>query len=189
MKTVDFTEMAEGTTEEYQFLSELGVEYCEGAADRVLAHLASLADSFGGYKVSRLGHSLQTATRAHNDGAEEEVVVAAVVHDIGDILAPLNHAEIAAAVLKPYVSERTLWMVTNHGVFQGYFFWHHIGGDRNARERYRGHPHFEFTAEFCERWDQPSFDPDYPTMPIEAFEPMVQRVFAKPATTERDRLS
>ena len=184
MDTVAFTRMDQGTAEEYRFLEGLGAEYRDGAADRVLAHLAGLADSFGGYRVSRLGHSLQTATRAYHDGAEEEVVVAAVVHDIGDVLAPANHAELAAAVLKPHVSERTLWMVTHHGIFQGYYYWHHIGADRNARERFRGHPNFEFTAEFCERWDQPSFDPDYPTMPLEAFEPMVRRVFAHPTNAE-----
>ena len=184
MDTVAFTRMDQGTAEEYRFLKGLGAEYRDGAADRVLAHLAGLADSFGGYRVSRLGHSLQTATRAYHDGAEEEVVVAAVVHDIGDVLAPANHAELAAAVLKPHVSERTLWMVTHHGIFQGYYYWHHIGADRNARERFRGHPHFEFTAEFCERWDQPSFDPHYPTMPLEAFEPMVRRVFAHPTNAE-----
>jgi predicted HD phosphohydrolase len=180
MDTVSFTSMDQGNAEEYRFLEGLGTEYREGAADRVLSHLAALADSFGGYQVSRLGHSLQTATRAYNDGAEEEVVVAAVLHDIGDILAPQNHAEIAGTILKPHVSERTLWMVIHHGIFQGYYYWHHIGRDRDARERFRGHPHFEFTAEFCERWDQPSFDPDYPTMPLDAFEPMVRRVFASP---------
>ena len=103
----------------------------------------------------------------------------ALLHDIGDSIAPDNHSALAAAVLRPFVSEENHWLVKHHGVFQGYYFWHHIGGDRDARERYRGHPCFEMTANFCERWDQRAFDPDYETLPLEAFEPAVRRLFAK----------
>ncbi|MBM3516752.1 MAG: HD domain-containing protein [Alphaproteobacteria bacterium] len=182
MEAVSFTRMDQGTAAEYHFLEQLEVPFKAGAADRVLAHLALLGDSYGGYRVSRLGHSLQTASRAAAAAAEEEVIVAALLHDIGDVLAPHNHSELAATILKPFVSEKTWWVVRHHGIFQGYYFWHHLGGDRNAREAYRGHPHFAFTAEFCERWDQTSFDPDYPSLPLEAFAPMVRRVFSRPST-------
>ncbi len=145
----------------------------------MLAHLEGLSDSLGGYKVSRLEHALQTATRARRDGAGEEMVVAALLHDIGDVLAPRNHGELAAAVLRPCVAEATHWMIAHHGVFQAYYYAHHLGGDRDARDRYRGHPHFAATVDFCDRWDQASFDPDYDTMPLESFEPLVRRVFAR----------
>ena len=187
MQTVSFTQMADGTYEEYQFLDGIEREHVKGTADRVLAELAKLTDSIAGYQVDRLGHSLQTATRAHRDGADEEMVVAALLHDIGDGLAPCNHGDFAAAILKPYVSEETHWIIRHHGVFQGYYFFHHIGADRNLRERYRGHPHFQACADFCEKWDQTSFDPAYDTMPLEAFRPMVQRIFARePFAAERE---
>ena len=129
--------------------------------------------------MDRLEHSLQCATRAYRDEANEEMVIAALLHDIGDLLAPLNHSEMAAAVLKPYVSEETYWIVKHHGIFQAYYYAHHIGGDPNAREQFRDHPCFEATVQFCEMWDQPSFDPAYATMPLEHFEPMLRRIFAR----------
>lgn len=187
MQTVDFIHMEDGTQEEYKFLDGFEREYCAGTADRVLAQLASLEDSISGYKVTRLGHSLQTATRAERDGASEEMIVAALLHDIGDGLAPHNHSEFAAAVLKPFVSEQTHWVIKHHGVFQGYYFFHHIGGDRNLRERYRDHPHYQACLNFCSRWDQAAFDPDYDTLPLEHFEPMVRRLFAQePFSPERN---
>ena len=179
MEIVSFTAMADGTREEYEFLDGIEREHCRGTADRVLEHLHGLEDSMTGYKVTRLEHSLQTATRAERDGASEEMVVAALLHDIGDNLCPENHSEFAAAILKPFVSEETHWVIRHHGIFQGYYYFHHFGLDRDARERFRGHPCFEATAAFCERWDQTSFDPDYDTLPLEAFEPMVRRLFAQ----------
>ena len=179
METVSFTQMAEGTSEDYLLLERLEREHAAGVADRLLRHLLELKNSFGGYQVDRLEHSLQCATRAHRDGASEELVVVALLHDIGDMLAPENHSEMAAAVLKPYVSEESHWIVRHHGLFQGYYYAHHLGGDRNARDRFRDHPFFDATVRFCERWDQPSFDPGYNTLPLETFEPMVRRLFSR----------
>jgi predicted HD phosphohydrolase len=150
-----------------------------GTADRVLALLQGLQDSMAGYRIDRLGHSLQTATRAQRDDASGEMVVAALLHDIGDGLAPQNHGEFAASILKPYVSADTHWIIKHHGVFQGYYFFHHLGADRNLRDRYRDHPCFDACADFCERWDQNSFDPDYDTLPLSHFEPMVRELFAR----------
>ena len=180
MDTVSFTRMDEGTAEEYAFLGQLWDDHKQAhLTDSVLEMLGRLKGPTLGYQIDRYQHSLQSATRAMRDGAEEEMVVAALLHDIGDILAPDNHSALAAAVLRPFVSQATYWIILHHGIFQGYYFWHHSGGDRNARERYRGHPQFEACAAFCEKWDQTSFDPAYDTAPIETFEPMVRRLFAR----------
>ena len=179
MKTVSFTAMADGTKQDYELIAKLESEYHAGTADRVLDSLNALRGVQPGYQVDRYEHSLQTATRALRDGADEEMLVCALLHDIGDNLAPDNHASFAATVLRPYVSEDNAWLVDKHGIFQGYFFWHHYGGDRDEREKYRGHPCFEETALFCERWDQPAFDPQYESLPLEHFEPMVRRLFAR----------
>ncbi len=177
--TVSFTSMAAGTREDYELLERLEAEFASGTADRALDQLRGLAGSLGGYKVDRLEHSLQSATRAYRDGADEEMVVAALLHDIGDLLAPHNHSEMAAAVLRPYVSERTYWVVRQHGLFQSYYYAHHMGGDRNARDRYIDHPWYQDAVDFCHRWDQSSFDPEYDTLSLEFFEPLVRRVFAR----------
>ncbi len=137
-------------------------------------------DEPSGYKITRLEHSLQTATRAHRAGEDEEMVVCALLHDIGDVLAPANHSQAAAAVLRPFVSEKNYWIVKHHGLFQGYYFFHHHGGDRNARDRHRDHPYYSATADFCANYDQVSFDPDYEWEPLEVFEPMVRRVLGTP---------
>ncbi len=179
METVSFTSMEEGTREDYELLERLHSPLIEGTAERVLDHLESLAHSSSGFKIDRLQHSLQSATLASRDGADEETVVVALLHDIGDMLAPANHAEFAATILRPYVSESNTWLVKQHGLFQRYYFAHHMGGDRNVRERYRGHPCFEATVDFCHRYDQNAFDPAIDTMPMEAFAPMVHRIFAR----------
>ena len=177
--TIQFTRMEDGTREEYQLLDRHYRRHSSGFPDRVLEHLKLLAGDPIGYKIDRFQHSLQTASRAFRDGAAEEMVVAALLHDIGDTLAPENHSDLAASILQPYVSAATHWIVKHHGVFQGYYYFHHMGGDRNARDRFRGHPMFEPTAEFCARWDQSSFDPDYDTLPLSAFEPALRRIFAR----------
>lgn len=179
-ETVSFTRMDEGTREEYQLLDRLYKKLDVGLADNVLEQLKRLSGDKMGYQIDRYQHSLQTATRAQRDGADEEMTVVALLHDIGDILAPWNHSDLAAAILQPYISPDNHWLVQHHGIFQGYYYFHHTGGDRFARERYRGHPMFERTAAFCERWDQASFDPGYDTLPIDAFAPMVRRLFARP---------
>ena len=179
-----FTRMEDGTKEDYEILERIQEPFVNELADRVLEQLRQLGGSYGGMLVDRLIHSLQTATRAHRDGRDEEYVVCALLHDIGDMLATHNHADLAAAILKPFVSEKNLWIVEHHAIFQGYYFWHHVGADRNARERFRDHPHFDDTAEFCALYDQCSFDPDYDTLSLETFEPMLRRVFEKPKWTE-----
>jgi predicted HD phosphohydrolase len=180
VRTVSFNAMADGTREDYELLDRFAEEFEKGLADRVLAALLGLETSLGGYKVTRLEHSLQSATRAYRDGRSEEYVVATLLHDIGDELAPYNHGEMASAVLRPFVSEECWWIIRHHGVFQLYYYAHHHGGDRNVRDRYRESPYFEACAEFCELYDQTSFDPDYESLPVGFFEPMVQRVFAEP---------
>lgn len=177
--TVSFTTMAAGTREDYELLERLEAEFAAGTADRVLAQLRSLSGSLGGYRIDRLEHSLQAATRAYRDDADEETVVAALLHDIGDLLSPHNHSELAAAVLRPYVSERTYWIVRQHGLFQSYYYAHHFGGDRNARDKYIDHPWYQDAVDFCHLWDQSSFDPEYESLPLEFFEPMVRRIFAR----------
>ena len=178
-QVVTFTSMAQGTREDYELLERLEADFARGTADRVLAMLRDLSGSLSGYQVDRLEHSLQSATRAWRDGADEEMVVAALLHDIGDMIAPHNHSELAAAVLRPYVSQRTYWIVLHHGLFQSYYYAHHTGGDRNARDAYRDHPWYQDTVDFCHLWDQPSFDPQYQALPLEFFEPMVRRIFGR----------
>ena len=177
--TVGFVQMKDGTYEDYQLLNRYGQEFSSGTADRVLEHFLSLGDSFDGYKVTRLEHALQCATRAWRDGAGEEMTVAALLHDIGDHLSPENHAEMAASVLRPYVSEKTYWVVKHHGIFQGYYFFHHVGGNRNARDQYKDSKYYQDCVDFCEKWDQSAFDPDYDSLPLEFFRPMVNRIFAR----------
>ena len=181
MDTVAFRQMKDGDRADYELLDRYERQYIAALPERVLAMLRSLDDSLGGYRVSRLAHSLQTATRAENDGADEELVFAALLHDIGDVLAPENHAQLAASIIRPYVREEVTWIVEHHGVFQMVYYAHHVGGDRDAREAYRGHPWFDACARFCEDWDQASFDPDYPTQPLEHFEPLLRRIFARKA--------
>lgn len=178
-----FTAMIDGTAEDWAIISKAAKPFSAGLAGRVIAHLKLLDGDFGGYPVDRLTHSLQSATLAHRAGKDEEYVVCALLHDIGDTLGSYNHAEIGAAILKPFVSEANHWMLQNHGIFQGYYFFHHLGLDRDMREQYRGHPHFEHTAQFCHLFDQNAFDPAYESMPLEAFVPMVERVMARPRTS------
>ena len=179
--TVGFVRMADGTYEDYQLLDREFQVLVDQFPDEALGMLKRLAGDKLGYKIDRYDHSLQSATRAFRDGADEETVVCALLHDIGDILAPLNHSDLAAAVLQPYISDKNHWIIRHHGVFQGYYYFHHTGGDRDERERYRGHPWFEACAAFCENWDQNSFDPNYDTMPLTAFEPMVRRILGRKA--------
>ncbi|MBI5257483.1 MAG: phosphohydrolase [Burkholderiales bacterium] len=174
-----FTRMEESTAEDWRAIGAEFAPFSRQLPDRVLAHLKLLDGDYGGFPIDRYQHSLQTATRAWSDGRDEEYVVCALLHDIGDTLGCFNHFDIAAAILKPFVSEANLWMVQHHGIFQGYYFFHHIGLDRDLREQYRGHPHFERTAEFCALYDNPAFDPKAETLPITEFEPMVRRVFGE----------
>jgi len=138
---------------------------------------------YSGYAVDRLTHSLQTATRAQRDGRAEDYVVMALLHDIGDTLGAYNHPDIAAAIVKPFLSEELHWITQQHGVFQGYNFFHYVGGDRNARDQFRGHPHYQAAIDFIGKYDAPAFDPHYDTAPLDFFRPMVMRIFAAPRET------
>jgi predicted HD phosphohydrolase len=175
-----FRSMDEGTAQDWAVIADHFVPYTQGLADRVLTHLKLLEGDFGGFPVDRLQHSLQTATRAHRGGEDEDYVVMALLHDIGDTLGTYNHPDIAAAILKPFVDDRLHWIAQQHGIFQGYYFFHYVGLDRDMREAFRGHPHFADAARFCELYDQAAFDPDYDSAPLDFFEPMMRRVFAAP---------
>ncbi|MAI91807.1 HD domain-containing protein [Ponticaulis sp.] len=175
-----FKTFVESSQDDWKIIATESFEFNKGLADRVLEHLRILKGDYGGFPIDRLEHSLQTATRALRDGRDEEYVVCALLHDIGDTLGSYNHPDIAAAILKPFVSEQNHWMVANHGIFQGYYFFEHLGLDKNMRDQYQGHPHFEYTAQFCHLYDQAAFDPDYESETLEFFEPMVRRVFEKP---------
>ena len=181
MKSVRFTQMKDGSAEDYALLAGYEHAYVAGTAERVLAALGNLAEGFSGYQISRLDHSLQSATRAWRDGADSDWIVTALLHDIGDGLAPHNHDEFAAAILKPFVREQCAWVCAVHADFQLLYYGHHVGADRMKRERHRGHRYFDDCVEFCERWDQASFDPDYDTLPLETFAPLVREVFARKA--------
>ena len=179
MEHVKFTQMKDGDKEDYTFLTEHEIEYTKGTADRLLKALVSLDEGLSGYQITRLGHSVQSATRAYRDGADIDWIVSALLHDIGDIFAPYNHDEYAATILKPFVREQCTWVVEKHGDFQMIYYGDHVGGNPNKRDAYKDHPYFEDCVEFCERWDQSSFDPTYESKPIEFFADMVREVFAR----------
>ena len=174
-----YTEMKEGSKEDYLLLNKLEKKFIEGTADRILKTMQGLTSSLDGYQINRLEHSLQTATRALKEKASDEMIVAALLHDIGDELAPNNHAEFAAAILKPYVSEKTAWIVEKHGIFQMYYYAHHLGFNKNERDKYKGHKYYPATADFCEKWDQISFDPNYKSLLLKEFEPYVKKIFSR----------
>ena len=176
-----FTAMTEGTQEDWAIIARDYFAFAEGLPDRVLAHFKLLEGDFGGFPVCRMQHSLQTATRAHRDGRDEPYVVMALLHDIGDTLGTYNHPDVGAAIIKPFVDERTHWICQNHGAFQGYYYFHFLGMDQNLREKFRSNPHFAACEEFCAKYDQNSFDPAYQAEPLEFFEPMVRRVLTKSA--------
>ena len=180
LQQAKFHAMTESTMEDWAAIGRAAQGHRGQHVDQIVNHLNLLKGDTGGFAVDRLEHSLQTATRAHQAGQDEEYVVCALVHDIGDMLLPASHAELGAAILKPYISERNFWMMEKHGIFQGYYFFHHLGLDRDMRDAYRGHPDFEYTAQFCHLYDQNSFDPTYDSMPLDAFVPMMRRVMETP---------
>lgn len=180
MDKVSFRQMKDGTKEDYEFLTAYEIDHTRHTAKRLLTALVDLDQSLSGYQITRLGHSVQSATRAWRDGADTDWVVAALLHDIGDIYAPYNHDEYAATILKPFVREQCTWCVATHGDFQMLYYGHHLDGyDQHKRERHRGNAYFDDCAAFCERWDQASFDPDYDDLPLDFFTPLVEEVFAR----------
>ena len=177
-KKVDFTAMEDGTRSDYDLVFEHDAENGRNLLNRILIWL-KMMEGESPYKISRLDHVLQTATRAEKDGADYEMIVCALLHDIGDVLAPTNHAQVAAALLRPYVSEKNYWIVLHHCLFQGYYWMHHYDKDRDARDKLKDHPYYEACVEFCARWDQVSFDPNYDTYSLEHFIPVLKEVFSK----------
>ncbi|MEZ5244192.1 MAG: HD domain-containing protein [Acidimicrobiales bacterium] len=179
---VGWTRMEEGSAEDYRRLIALYDEHALGAVvDNILTILEKLRGPNLGYQVDRYEHSLQSATRAARANESDDLVVGALLHDIGDVFAPRNHSAAAASLLAPYVDEQTEWIVRHHGVFQGYYYFHHMGADRNARDAYRSSPYFDACAAFCAEYDQNCFDPKYDSLPIEEFEPLVRDVFGRPS--------
>jgi predicted HD phosphohydrolase len=181
-ETVTFTQMKDGTAKDYALLEELEKPYLALTPNRILEELNRQGQAtLDGYKITRLHHGLQSATRAQNDGADIDWIVGALLHDVGDGLAPQNHDRFSAEVIRPFVRWEVAWTVEHHGIFQTLYYGHHYGWDRNARDQFKDHPCFDTCAAFCERWDQASFDPDYPTQPLSHFEPLVHEVFARKA--------
>ncbi len=180
MQQVSFRRMDEGTPADYALLHRLEDEFVAALPDRILAALKDLEHSPAGYQISRLEHSLQSATRAERDGADIEMIVGALVHDLGDDLAPLNHSQLAAAIIRPYVRSEVAWIIEHHGVFQLYYYGDALGVDKNTREIYRDHKWFDSCEKFCECWDQMSFDPDYTSYTLAHFEPMIREIFSRP---------
>ena len=175
-----FTRMDESTEEDWSLIVPEFKKLAVALPDRVLTHLQLLNGDYGGFPVDRLSHSLQTATLALKDDRDEEYVICALLHDIGDTLGTFNHPDIAAAILKPFVSDANLWMIQHHGIFQAYNFFHHIGLNRNLRDMFKGHPYYDQTAEFVELYDNPAFNPAGEVFPLSTFEPMVRRLIAAP---------
>ena len=169
--------MKNGSREDYELLEKYEKNFERKTADRLLKYLASQTTTLEGYQITRLEHSLQAATSAYKKGESEEMVVATLLHDIGDDLAPMNHSQYAASIIRPYVSEKTYWIILHHGLFQTYYSAHHLGGDRNARDKFKDHKYYQDTVDFCEKYDQSSFDPNYKSMSLEEFEPMVKKIF------------
>jgi predicted HD phosphohydrolase len=183
MATVSYTRMADMTEADMELVNADGDRDAKELPGRLLEAVANLKNFQGALKVNRLEHSLQSATRAHRAGKDKEYVAAALLHDIGDALAPHSHGEMVAAVLKPFVSERVCWIVQKHGLFQAYYYAHLMGEDRNARDRYLDHPYYDDCVEFCELYDQNCFDPEYDSLPLEFFRPIVEEVFSRPRFT------
>lgn len=179
METVSFIRMRDGTAADYTLLEKLEADYAKALPGRIEAQLQKLEGSLGGYQVTRLEHSLQSATRAYRDGRSTDYVVAALIHDIGDELAPYSHSELAASILRPFVEERLYWIVKTHGVFQMYYYGEQTGIDKDARDRYRDNPWFDDAVEFCEKYDENCFDPDYDSKSLAFFRPMLEEVFTR----------
>ncbi len=180
MTSVSYRAMADMTKEDTELVVADLDEDVQQLPDRLLDAVRQLRDFQGPLLVTRYEHSMQSATHAYQAGEDEEYVVAALIHDIGDALAPYSHGEYVAAIMKPYISERVCWIVQRHPLFQAYYYAHHLGGDRDARDRYRDHPWYDDCVKFCSDYDQNCFDPDFESLPLEFFEPMVRRVFEKP---------
>ena len=179
MKTVNFTEMKNGSKEDYKLLEKFEKKFERQTGNRILNYLSKQTSTLEGYKITRLEHSLQAATRAFKNKESNEMIVATLLHDIGDDLAPMNHSQYAASILRPYVSDRTYWIILHHGLFQTYYSAHHLGRDRNSREKFKNHKYYQDTIDFCEQYDQCSFDPSYKSISLSDFAPLVKEIFSR----------
>jgi predicted HD phosphohydrolase len=177
--SVSFTAMKHGTATDFGIIAANDEATARQLPDRLVAHLREMDKDDGAYQISRLEHVLQCATRAHRDGADDDWVVAALLHDIGDVLAPFTHGQVAGEILRPFVREEVAWVVANHGTFQMYYNVSLTEALRNSRDKFKDHPWYQQAADFCENWDQCSFDPEYDTMSLEFFVPVLQRVFGR----------
>jgi predicted HD phosphohydrolase len=172
-----FTSMDTSTAEQWAVIGAETAKNQPRVAERVLMLLRSLGEVTDGFIVDQLTHCLQTATRAERDNADEELVLASLCHDIGKAISVPNHPAIAAEILKPYVRDDVYDVIRTHQDFQGRHYYHHFGGDPNARDQYAGAPWFDLGARFADDWDQKAFDPEYDTLPLEHFEPLVRSMF------------
>ena len=181
MKKVNFTEMKDGDKEDYLLLKELEKSYISMTSDRIIEELKRQGTiSLEGYQITRLEHGLQSGTRAFRDGADIDWIIGALLHDIGDGLAPQNHDRMSAEVIRPFVREEVSWVVEHHGIFQMIYYAHHYGWDKNARDKFKDNIYFQTCADFCERWDQKSFDPEYKNKDLDFFKPLIKEVFSRP---------
>ena len=180
-ETVSFHRMDEGTEDDYALLHKQEQNFITALPSRIVSALENLEHSLSGYQVSRLEHSLQTATRAEQGGADKELIVAALIHDIGDDLAPENHSQMAAAIIRPYVRAEVTWILEMHGVFQMYYYADKIGLNKHERDRWRSHHWFDGCEKFCRDWDQVSFDPSFLSKPLDYFIPLINEIFSRPA--------
>ncbi|MCB6185118.1 HD domain-containing protein [Leeia sp. TBRC 13508] len=178
MEHVSFKQMKDGTAEEFIFLRKLENEFCTRTASRLIEELIrQKTETLEGYRITRYEHAVQSATRAMRDGADDDWIVATLLHDIADGIAPRNHDRAAAEILRPFVREDVCWVIEHHALFQTFYYGEHLGWDKYAREAYKDHPWYQLTVDFCENWDQSSFDENYPSEPLETFIPIVERVF------------
>ena len=184
-KNVKFKHMKDGDKEDYLLLQEYEERYVSLTYERIIEELSRQGqNTMEGYKITRLDHGLQSATRAYNDGADIDWIVGTLLHDIGDGLAPQNHDRFSAEVIRPYVREEVTWVVEHHGIFQMIYYAHHYGWDKNVRDKFKDNIYFQPCAEFCERWDQKSFDPEYETKDLDFFKPMIKEIFNRPPYKE-----
>ena len=171
--------MKAGTVEDFEIIAANDKQTAKELPDRLIAHLQEMAKDDGAYKISRLDHVLQCATRAHHDNADDDWIIAALLHDLGDVLAPFTHGQVAGEILKPFVREEVAWVVSHHGIFQMYYNTSLTKVQRYSRDQFKEHPYYQLAIDFCENWDQCSFDPGYDTENLEFFVPIIKRVIAK----------
>jgi len=181
MDKLEFRHLADSTKADHDILQPYLEAENQFTADRVLEMFTSLRDKdCGPLPVDMFEHGLQAATLAQRDGADEETIVCALLHDLGHYVAPMNHGRFVAEMLRPFISDENYWVLQHHTIFQAYYYLHHLGKDRNARDAYKDHPFYDSAVRFVERWDQKAFDPTFEAEPIETFVPMVRRLFARP---------